>query len=84
MEGRSFPVRRTPDREACIVGRPSIPFKRRPRRAFRIGRTKNVQVRKFVCAGTLEERIDEMIERKRQAAESVVETGEAWLTELPR
>jgi SNF2 family DNA or RNA helicase len=34
------------------------------------------------CAGTLEERIDEMIERKRQVAESVVGTGEAWLTEL--
>ena len=33
-------------------------------RAFRIGQTRNVQVHKFVCAGTVEERIDEMIERK--------------------
>jgi SNF2 family DNA or RNA helicase len=35
-------------------------------RAFRIGQTKNVQVHKFLCAGTLEEKIDEMIERKRR------------------
>jgi SNF2 family DNA or RNA helicase len=51
-------------------------------RAFRIGQTKNVQVRKFICVGTLEERIDEMIERKKALAESIVGTGEAWLTEL--
>jgi SNF2 family DNA or RNA helicase len=51
-------------------------------RAFRIGQTKNVQVHKFLCAGTLEERIDEMIERKKEIAESVIGTGEAWLTEL--
>ena len=51
-------------------------------RAFRIGQTKNVQVRKFVCLGTLEEKIDEMIERKLEVAEKVVGTGEGWLTEL--
>lgn len=51
-------------------------------RAFRIGQTKNVQVHKFLCVGTLEERIDEMIERKKEVAEQVVGTGEAWLTEL--
>lgn len=51
-------------------------------RAFRIGQTKNVQVHKFVCAGTLEEKIDEIIEGKRQIAENVVGTGEGWLTEL--
>lgn len=51
-------------------------------RAFRIGQTRNVQVRKFVCVGTLEERIDEMIERKKALAERIVGTGEAWLTEL--
>jgi SNF2 family DNA or RNA helicase len=51
-------------------------------RAFRIGQTKNVQVHKFVCAGTLEEKIDEMIQSKRQIAENVVGTGEGWLTEL--
>jgi non-specific serine/threonine protein kinase len=41
-----------------------------------------VQVRKLVCAGTLEERIDAMIEEKKQLAESVLGAGEAWLTEL--
>jgi superfamily II DNA or RNA helicase len=51
-------------------------------RAFRIGQTRNVQVRKFVCSGTLEERIDEMIERKRALAENVFGGGEGWLTEL--
>jgi SNF2 family DNA or RNA helicase len=51
-------------------------------RAFRIGQRRNVQVRKFVCAGTLEERIDQMIERKRNLAERIVGAGEAWLTEL--
>ncbi len=51
-------------------------------RAFRIGQTKNVQVHKFVCVGTLEERIDEMIERKQKMAASVVGAGEGWLTEL--
>ena len=51
-------------------------------RAFRIGQTKNVQVRKFLCLGTLEEKIDEMIARKLEVAEEVVGTGEGWLTEL--
>jgi SNF2 family DNA or RNA helicase len=51
-------------------------------RAFRIGQTKNVQVRKFICVGTLEERIDEMIERKKALAESVVGTGEDWIANL--
>jgi len=51
-------------------------------RAFRIGQTKNVEVHKYICAGTLEEKIDEMIERKKDIAERVIGTGEAWLTEL--
>ena len=51
-------------------------------RAFRIGQTKNVLVHKFICAGTLEERIDEMIEKKKDLAESVISAGESWLTEL--
>ncbi|WP_329519820.1 DEAD/DEAH box helicase [Spirillospora sp. NBC_01491] len=51
-------------------------------RAFRIGQTRNVQVRKFICVGTMEERIDEMIERKKALADSIVGTGEDWLTEL--
>jgi SNF2 family DNA or RNA helicase len=51
-------------------------------RAFRIGQNKNVFVHKFVCLGTLEERIDSMIEQKKALAESVIGTGESWLTEL--
>ena len=51
-------------------------------RAFRIGQSKNVQVHKFICVGTLEESIDEMIERKKKLADRIVGTGEAWLTEL--
>ncbi len=51
-------------------------------RAFRIGQRRAVQVHKFVCIGTVEERIHEMIERKKAVAEQVVGTGESWLTEL--
>ncbi|MBM3759998.1 MAG: DEAD/DEAH box helicase [Acidobacteria bacterium] len=51
-------------------------------RAFRIGQTKSVQVHKFICMGTLEERIDQMVEEKRELAERVVEAGEVWLTEM--
>jgi len=51
-------------------------------RAFRIGQTRDVQVRKLLCAGTLEERIDELIESKKALARSVVGAGEGWLTEL--
>ncbi len=51
-------------------------------RAFRIGQRKDVQVRKFICVGTLEERIDAMIDAKKALAERIVGTGEGWLTEL--
>ena len=51
-------------------------------RAFRIGQTRNVQVHKFVVAGTLEERINEMIESKQALAQAIVGSGEDWLTEL--
>ncbi len=51
-------------------------------RAFRIGQTKNVQVHKMICSGTVEERIDGLIESKLEIAGAVVGTGEQWLTEL--
>jgi SNF2 family DNA or RNA helicase len=51
-------------------------------RSHRIGQTQRVQVHKFICAGTLEERIDRMIERKTALAAQVVGAGEGWLTEL--
>ncbi|WSR56421.1 DEAD/DEAH box helicase [Micromonospora ureilytica] len=51
-------------------------------RAFRIGQRRRVQVRKFVCAGTVEEKVAAMIADKRSLAERVVGTGEQWITEL--
>lgn len=51
-------------------------------RVFRIGQTRNVQVHKFVCTGTLEEKIHDMIESKKALAEQVVGAGENWLTEM--
>jgi SNF2 family DNA or RNA helicase len=41
-----------------------------------------VQVHKFVCSGTLEERIDQMIEQKTELADNIISTGEQWVTEL--
>ncbi len=51
-------------------------------RAFRIGQQKNVFVHKFVTLGTLEERIDQMIEDKKKVASAIVGADESWLTEL--
>jgi SNF2 family DNA or RNA helicase len=51
-------------------------------RVFRIGQTRNVQVHKFVCSGTLEEKIHDIIESKKALAEQVVGAGENWLTEM--
>jgi SNF2 family DNA or RNA helicase len=51
-------------------------------RAFRIGQKKNVQVHKYICQGTLEEKIDLLIERKKDLADKVVGTRDTWLTEL--
>ncbi|MCC6586519.1 MAG: DEAD/DEAH box helicase [Bryobacterales bacterium] len=52
-------------------------------RAFRIGQTRNVLVHKFVCRGTLEEKIDRMIEAKRELSRELLEGGaETMLTEM--
>ncbi len=51
-------------------------------RAFRIGQKKNVFVHKFVAIGTLEERIDEMIEDKKKLAGAIVGSDESWLSNL--
>ncbi|RJQ66843.1 DEAD/DEAH box helicase [Pseudonocardiaceae bacterium YIM PH 21723] len=51
-------------------------------RAHRIGARRDVQVRKLVCLGTLEEKIDAMISDKRALAGLAVGSGEGWLTEL--
>ncbi len=51
-------------------------------RTYRIGQKKNVLVHKFVTTGTLEERIDELIQAKKALAQAVMGGGETWLTEL--
>ena len=52
-------------------------------RAFRIGQTKNVLVHKFVCRGTVEERIDQLIDSKRRLSEDLLEgSAEVLLTEM--
>jgi SNF2 family DNA or RNA helicase len=51
-------------------------------RAFRIGQKKNVFVHKFVTIGSLEEKIDQMIEDKKKLAGAIVGADESWLTEL--
>jgi hypothetical protein len=51
-------------------------------RAYRIGQTRPVQVHKLLCAGTIEEKVDRMLEDKRALADKVVGTGERWITEL--
>jgi non-specific serine/threonine protein kinase len=52
-------------------------------RAFRIGQTKNVLVHKFLCRGTVEEKIDRLIDAKRQLSQDLLEGGaELLLTEL--
>ena len=51
-------------------------------RAFRIGQKNNVNVYRFICEGTFEEKIDEMIRAKRELADLTVESGEKWITEM--
>jgi superfamily II DNA or RNA helicase len=52
-------------------------------RAFRIGQRKNVLVHKFVCRGTMEERIDRLIDSKRAVSDQLLASGgEINLTEL--
>ncbi|HLG56822.1 MAG TPA: DEAD/DEAH box helicase [Vicinamibacterales bacterium] len=52
-------------------------------RAFRIGQTKNVLVHKFVCRGTVEEKIDQLIDSKRQLSQDLLDGGgEVLLTEM--
>jgi hypothetical protein len=51
-------------------------------RAYRIGQTRRVQVHKLLSAGTVEEKIDRMLEQKRTLASKIVGRGEQWITEL--
>ncbi len=51
-------------------------------RAYRIGQKKNVSVHLLISTGTIEERIDTMMEKKRSLAGSIIGTGEDWVTSL--
>ncbi len=52
-------------------------------RAFRIGQKKNVMVHKFLTQGTVEEKIDSMLEEKSKLSQEVIaETGDRWITEM--
>ena len=51
-------------------------------RAYRIGQKKNVMVHRFITKNTFEEKIDEMIQRKKQLAEMTVAIGENWIGKL--
>ncbi len=51
-------------------------------RAYRIGQKKNVQVFRLICADTFEEKINAMIQNKRELADLTVVTGEKWIGDL--
>jgi SNF2 family DNA or RNA helicase len=51
-------------------------------RAHRIGQTRSVQVHTMICPGTVEDRIDQLLEEKRATASAVVRSGETQITEL--
>lgn len=52
-------------------------------RAYRIGQKKNVMVHKLVCKGTIEEKINDMLESKKELAANVIGSGgENWITEM--
>ncbi|EFM10455.1 SNF2-related protein [Paenibacillus curdlanolyticus YK9] len=51
-------------------------------RAYRMGQTRDVQVHKFIALGTLEEKIDEMLESKQRLSDDVITSSEGWITEL--
>jgi ERCC4-related helicase len=51
-------------------------------RAYRIGQKNNVMVHRMICKNTFEERIDEMIQKKKHLAEMTVATGENWIGKL--
>lgn len=51
-------------------------------RAFRIGQSKDVQVHKMLSMGTLEEKIDAILEEKKHLSDSIVDSSGAWVTEL--
>ena len=51
-------------------------------RAFRIGQHNTVFVSRFICAGTFEEKIDEMIQKKRHISQMTLSGGESWIGKM--
>ncbi|MEL6863931.1 MAG: C-terminal helicase domain-containing protein, partial [Bacteroidota bacterium] len=51
-------------------------------RAYRIGQTKNVLVHRFITSNTFEEKIDQLLQNKRELADLTVASGEKWIGEL--
>ena len=51
-------------------------------RAYRIGQKSNVMVHRLITSGTFEERIDAMIQSKKELADLAVSSGESWITEM--
>ncbi|WP_395462953.1 helicase-related protein [Wolbachia endosymbiont of Cantharis cryptica] len=51
-------------------------------RAYRIGQERNVMVYRLLSTGTFEERIDEMIQSKKELANLTISSGESWITEF--
>lgn len=51
-------------------------------RAYRIGQSRQVEVHKFITIGTIEEKIDEMIESKMSLNDQIVQQSDQWITEL--
>jgi len=51
-------------------------------RTFRIGQTKDVIFHRFITLGTFEEKINEMLEKKKELSDNVIKGGKSWITEL--
>jgi ATP-dependent helicase HepA len=79
-EGRNFQFAH----HLALLDLPENPelLEQRIGRLDRIGQTRTVQVHKFIVRGTLEERIDQMIESKTELAENIIGSGEQWISEL--
>ena len=51
-------------------------------RTYRIGQERDVHVYKLISEGTLEKRIDDLIEKKKGLADQILGSGESWVTEM--